>query len=375
MLKQILSNSYVEILIYIFCLSIIFLLLKKRINMEHFNNNTNIGEKKRIIYTIIPSAIEDNLYFGSFFSKSIKKHASDINNFVYTRSLKSNKWLSVPNNSLLDKNSLLIDLSYNENKHLVAIGLSMTKKEPVYNIYIKESPDYKSKWVKMNSNKKMRSLCYDINTHKLLGISSYDGQVYEQKSTNKVSFIEWIGPINHDKPMKKIMFDRDGIMLGIGLVDHFIYRKMDKHWVKSEWDTNTVNKTKVYDMFYDTDGCLIASSPEGIIKQLHPDFNSEFVSINEFNEKHEEINTKTDILKSRIGIEFIDDEFDSSTELGKDLKRIYEFKKISKGLCGKREQLKRHTYSKNNIEMLSKQNREINDMHKIIDDISNKMDY
>ena len=64
-----------------------------------------------------------------------------------------------------------------------------------------------------------------------------------------------------------------------------------------------VNKTKVYDLFYDTDGCLIASSPSGIIKQLHPDFNSEFVNIKDFNENHEDILNNVDILKSRIGVE------------------------------------------------------------------------
>ena len=36
-----------------------------------------------------------------------------------------------------------------------------------------------------------------------------------------------------------------------------------------------------------------------------------------------------EIIKSRVGIEFIDDEFDTNTELGRDLKRIYEFKKVS----------------------------------------------
>ena len=49
-----------------------------------------------------------------------------------------------------------------------------------------------------------------------------------------------------------------------------------------------MNKTKVYDLFYDKDGCLIEPS-EGIKKQINQDFNSEFVNILNYKEKHEEI--------------------------------------------------------------------------------------
>ena len=38
-----------------------------------------------------------------------------------------------------------------------------------------------------------------------------------------------------------------------------------------------------------------------------------------------------------------DDDFDTSSELGKDLKRIYEFKKVSKDLCNNKTPLRKHS--------------------------------
>ena len=135
-------------------------------------------------------------------------------------------------------------------------------------------------------------------------------------------------------------------MLGIGLIDNYIYKKNGKDWRYSEWDSKNMNKTKVYDLFYDRDGCLIGTTSEGIKKQINQDFNSEFVNILNYKEKHEEIMNIVDILKSRVGIEFVDEMFDTSTELGKDLKRIYEFKKISKDLCSNKVSLKKYSNKK-----------------------------
>ena len=219
----------------------------------------------------------------------------------------------------------------------------------------------------------MRSICFDNKTQKIIGISSYDGQIYESDGINDTKYVKWIGPINYDKPMKKVLFNRDGIMLGIGLIDNYIYKKNGKDWRYSEWDSKNMNKTKVYDLFYDRDGCLIGTTSEGIKKQINQDFNSEFVNILNYKEKHEEIMNIVDILKSRVGIEFVDEMFDTSTELGKDLKRIYEFKKISKDLCSNKVSLKKYSNKKNNLDLLSKQNKEINNLYKIIDEISNKM--
>ena len=41
--------------------------------------------------------------------------------------------------------------------------MSMKNNEPEYDIFIKENTDFESNWTKVDSNKKMRSICYDIN--------------------------------------------------------------------------------------------------------------------------------------------------------------------------------------------------------------------
>ena len=46
---------------------------------------------------------------------------------------------------------------------------------------------------------------------------------------------------------------------------------------------------------------------------------------NDFNEEHEDILDQIEILKFKTGNEYLDDEFDLSTELGRDLKRILRF--------------------------------------------------
>ena len=378
MLRDILTNNYFELIIYLVSIIIIFVLINERfkLNMENFSNNDESikMDNKKVIYSLIPSCTEENLYFASYFLNSKDKNKEDIDNFVYTRSLKSNNWSKVEN-SKLNSNTLIIDLNYDESKRLTAIGMSMKDNEPIYDIFKKENTEFDSKWIKMKSNNKIRNICYDINSGKLIGISSYDGQIYESRSSSGGEYVRWIGPINYDKPMKKIMFDREGIMIGIGLIDNFIYKKIGKNWRYEEWDEKNINKTKVYDIFFDKDGCMIASTPNGVKKQTHQDFNSEFIDIREYKEKHEDLMNSVEIIKSRVGIEFIDDEFDTNTELGRDLKRIYEFKKVSKDLCRNKIPLKKHSIEDNKVDLLSKQNREINDLYNMIDDISSKMNY
>lgn len=380
MLRDILINNYFELIIYLVSIIIIFLLINERLklNMEKFSNNDNHEfirmNNKKIIYSLIPSCTEENLYYASYFSNTKDKKKKDIDNFVSTRSLKSNNWSRIKN-SKLNNDTLIIDLNYDDNKRLIAIGMSMKDNEPVYDIFKKENTKYDSKWIKMNSNKKIRNICYDINSGKLIGISSYDGQIYENKNISGKNYVKWIGPINYDKPMKKIMFDREGIMIGIGLIDNYIYKKTGKNWRHEEWDEKNINKTKVYDLFFDKDGCLIASTPNGIKKQTHQDFNSEFIDIREYKEKHEDLMNSVEIIKSRVGVEFLDEEFDTNTELGRDLKRIYEFKKVSKDLCMNKIPLRKHSIEDNKVDLLSKQNREINDLYNIIDEISGKMNY
>ena len=48
---------------------------------------------------------------------------------------------------------------------------------------------------------------------------------------------------------------------------------------------------------------------------------------------------------------------------------------VSKELCNNKIPIRKHSIEDNKVELLSKQNREINDLYKIIDEISSKMNY
>ena len=326
------------------------------------------------VHSIIPAFDEPNLYLGAYLSSD--KPGNHLDNFIYTNSLESNRWLKPNENLSLSEEHVIVDLTYDSNKRLTAVGVKMNNGVAEYDIFKKETSDFKSPWVYFDSNKKMRSLCNDIKFGKLLGCSSYDGQIYESKN-RMLSYGDWVGPINFDKPMRKVMFDKEGYMIGIGLIDNFIYRKKTEHWRDSKWDVKNVNQTKVYDLVYDNDGCLIATTKDGIKKQLHPDFSSKFVPLREFDQEHDEILDNLEIIKFKTGNEYLDEEFDINTELGRDLKRLYEFKKISKDLCRNKGKFNKGKLNpdKENIDsdVLNRQNDEINDLYSMIDDLTNKL--
>ena len=152
--------------------------------MNNVVSNDNLSNKthSKNIYSIIPSPVEDNLYFGTYIP-NIKNIGDDQhNNFVYTRSLKSNKWIGKIDNSEIDKQSIIVDLFFDKYKHLMCVAMSMKNKEPIYNIYKKDTIDFRSVWIKVPSNLKMKSLCYNLSgTGNLLGINNYDSQIYENR--------------------------------------------------------------------------------------------------------------------------------------------------------------------------------------------------
>jgi hypothetical protein len=344
------------------------------VTSETTSRNSNSVNMVKPIHSLIVSLDDPNLYIGSYITYTGGDH---LDNFLYTSSLLSNQWLKPTENLSLDNEHIIIDLTYDFNRRLTAIGLKMNKNnEPEYGIFKKKTSDFKSGWTEVDSNKKIRCLLYDLEGQNLLGISSYDGQVYETKN-NLLSFGDWKGPINFDLPMRKIMFDKEGFMIGISLVDNFIYKKKDKDWRQSKWDRKNTNKTPVFDLVYDKDGCFIAATKEGIKKQKFPDFGSEFVFIKDFDQEHDDILEHSEIIKYKTGYDFLEEEFDLSTELGRDLKRIYDFKKISKDLCKNKGRFKRDTLNpeKETIDnnVLNKQNDEINDLYDKINDLTNKL--
>ena len=340
-------------------------------------------DSKIIIHNLLITAVNPDIeegvkntkYVGSFIS--LDKTTNNIDNFVITNDLKSDRWINNTNSKLSDSH-VVMDLTYDSNKRLMAVGMKMVDGKPIYDIFKKKTVDIDSKWIPLESNGKIRSLCYDLQYGKMIGCNSYDGQIYESRF-HKFSYGDWIGPINYDLPMRKIMYDKDGFMIGIGLIDNFIYKKKETDWRHSQWDKKTINKIKVYDLIYDDDGCLIATTAKGIMKQISPDFTSEFKLYNTLiNETPDDGLSLEEILKFRVGYEFLDEEFDSNTELGRDLKRLYEFKKISKDLCKKRGGFrKKKVNSQENsvsIDDLGNQNKVINDLYTQIDELTSKLD-
>ena len=55
------NKFYFEVFIYSFCILVIVLLLRERINFETFQDSKP-KELKKTIYSIIPSAIEPDLF-------------------------------------------------------------------------------------------------------------------------------------------------------------------------------------------------------------------------------------------------------------------------------------------------------------------------
>lgn len=341
-------------------------------NTNTNTNNNNLNMVKPI-HNILSSLNDDNLYYGAYLSYTPGEHND---NFLYTRSLESNKWIKPNKNLELSEEHIIIDLTYDSEKRLTAVGLKMNNNEPEYDIFKKLSSELSTDWQLIESNKKIRSLSTDLKTGILIGCSSYDGQIYESRS-NRLSYGDWIGPINYDVSMRKVMFDKEGIMIGIGLIDNYIYRKKDEYWRESKWDKKNMNKTKVFDLIYDKDGCLIATTSEGIKKQKFPDFGSEFVLLKDFDQDHEEILDLNEIIKFKTGNEYTDTNFDLTTELGRDLKRIYEFKKVSKDLCSSKPKLNKGTINPDKEDVdtntLNRQNEEINVLYNKINELSNKL--
>jgi hypothetical protein len=296
--------------------------------------------------------------------------------------LYSNNWKKSKLPKLDDtKNIIVNDIIYDKYKQLLAIGLYYKNGKAIYNLYrqsnVSESKNvneysYK-KWDLLGENIKIRSLVYDNITSKLLGISSFDGQIYEKK-LNSNNYTEWVGPINNDIPMRKILYDKDNIMIGIGLFDNYLYTKKGINWRNEYWDRTKINKTKVYDLIYDYDGCFIATSSIGIIKQLKPELSSEFINIQKYKKQsNENILFKYDILKSKMGYEFLDEIFDTGTDLGRHLKNIYDIKKLTKNLCNNKKYLQKKKINDSVTDELSYKNREINDLYKQIEQINTRL--
>lgn len=328
-------------------------------------NQENFESKERQIETILP--LTDKRYIATFIPE-----VSDTNydNIIITMSLESQEWKGPLKNSSPDNKTVIIDLTYSKDKRLIGIGYESGETDK-YKIYIKENYDLESKWVNIPQNENIRCLLYDYDGT-IMGCKD-NGQIYIKETKNLES--DWIGPINYDLPMKKIMFDKDGRLLGIGLHDNLIYKKKTHNWKESKWDDEHKGNTRVNDIFHDYDGCLIGTSFEGLLKQEHSNFMSRFVKINKIKKNNHKILTLAKILLYRTGVEVTQDNMDDNEEiidnkLSNDLNQILLFKNETKGLC---RNLDRKILSKNNTELLDTNNQvnKINEIERLIKILQN----
>ena len=337
-------------------------------------------------------------YFGVFNPNEEDYKKKNIPNELYTVTAPTDEWDFIPN-SQIDQNKIISDLTYDKNKNMMAVSLHIDKGKPIYNIYrtpitkleeLRKSSAKKSKtttssmskpfesiWELMGENIGMRSLFYDNVEEYWVGVSSYDGQIYHNKNND---FNTWEGPIdipNKEKvPVRKIMYADDGKLMGIGLIDNYIYKKKTTKWRESEWDLDyTNNKQKVYDIMYDTDGKMIVSTRDGIKKQNDQGFDSEFGQYKASPSNTDLVEPK-DVLYYRTGVYFIEDYFNNDTDLGEKLEELYKFKKLTKKLCSARTKyLSKEIESDNQIlpDDISKQNNDIGLLYNTIDGLFDKL--
>ena len=203
----------------------------------------------------------------------------------------------------------------------MGVALKMIRDKKVYSIYIKENTDIRSNWIKINSDQNIMSITFDMN-NKLLGCQADTGQIFRKETEDLNS--SWFGPINYDKPMKKVFFDRDNIMIGIGLLDNKIYKnKVD--WERSSWDKININHQRVFDLVFDLDGKLLASSYNNILKQKYPTYLIEFEPYNK-NFSYENVLSFEDIIKFKCGL---NDDLELETqEKSKIRKKLSKYFKI-----------------------------------------------
>ena len=298
--------------------SIILLIIYFKRTSEHFEV---LQENKYVIYSILPGF--DGEYVASF----IPKEGQSNNNLVTTRSLKSNSWSESLINSAPHEGIVIVDLCYDKDKKLLGIGMELVAGEFRYSLYKKETIDYKSKWLLVSSNEEMRSVVYDVDDI-MIGCHAETGQIYKKRTQDISS--DWYGPINYDLPMKKVMFDKDGVMIGIGKSDNKIYKKEGYFWDQEKWDTANIGDTEVYDLIHDNDGCFIATTSNGILKQDSPNYMSKFIPFDMNYKKKKSTLSVEDILKYKCGFDLSKQKVIDYKGLDDNLQNILKFKKQSK---------------------------------------------
>lgn len=372
-------NKYLVkiVLTLILLISILFLYKLKFRKVDNFTNKKEKEElpnpktkTSRKVYNILP-LLNDTGYIGTLYPKKGLTNS----NIVYTRSLKSNIWKGPINNSNPDNKTIMVDLTYGPERKLYGIGMTLVKDNAMYDLYVKETKNIKSKWILQKSNENIMSIMFDIDNI-LIGCHAESGQIYKKKSSNINS--DWYGPINYDIPMRKITFDKDGYLLGIGFNDNKIYKKKGFFWMEEEWDTVNVNNQEVYDLVYDTDGSLIATTKQGIMKQKTPNYMSSFEEYKKIVNSDKKILSKSNILKLKTGLVLEDENIiDENSDLGADLKEILKFKSQALNLCKNKKNITSSKHMKNvndKILLLNTQNDMIDKLENMVKSLQESLE-
>lgn len=346
----------------VICLIIIiiltYLILSKMNNYESFVNNYETVDKE-IIYNLLP------LFGGEYLASIIPQGKEDLGKLIITRSVKSNTWYGPIDNCMPEKNSIIVDLTFDKDKILMCVAMKISKsKYPIYTVYKKESDDIRSKWYPLKTNENIRSITYDDDGF-LIGCHADSGQIYKKKTKDLES--DWYGPINYDIPMKKVCFDKDGILLGIGLLDHMIYKKMGPDWENESWDKNNRNKERIFDFYHDMDGCIIASSYKGIIKQSHNNYISTFIPYSKAIKRKEMLSFEN-ILKYKTGIDFST----QKRKLNNALNNVLEFKRMALNVCQNKSKNIRKK-SSGNLSKINQQKSTIEEIDQLIKQVQARL--
>ena len=181
-----------------------------------------------------------------------------------------------------------------------------------YKIFSKKTDQIDSEWEALfpNSDIDKNIICvrYDLNNN-LIGINKEDYQIYRfrpksQQNINPNYYGLWKGPINFDSSvlLHKLMFDIDKHLIGIDLKGK-IYKKISSNWEESDWNVMSSKHSKlsthsrdnlisegIFDVVHDYDGKLIATTKEGLVKQVTNSWDSDFISYDE--KKNKNVNVK-----------------------------------------------------------------------------------
>ena len=340
--------------------SLIFVIVVIKFNNLTFKEHFAI--KNVTAYNIIPN-LNEKSYIGTFIPNSTENYNG---NLITTNSLKSGKWEGSIPNGMPETKSIIVDLCYNSDKRLMCTALRNINNNNIYSMYIKENTDIYSKWIKLNSDNNIMTITFDLN-NKLLGCQSGTGQIFRKETEDLES--KWFGPINYDKPMKKILYDRDNIMIGIGLLDNKIYKKEKINWEKSAWDKVNINHERVFDLVFDYDGKLLATSYNNIMKQKYPIYLSEFEPYTK-SYNYDNVLSFEDIIKFKTGLnDNVEIETSDKLKLSDNYKKILKYKKGIINFCQTK-----NPNSQSLNKMLVKteqQNKTIDDIQELIKKIKN----